>query len=273
MTAPTARPIRHLPFSAEAAPLQLAASLALLAGVEAGGLPVMRWYGMDPPALILGSSQQPEQVDPVARRTLGVHVYRRSSGGGAVLTTEQLGLDIALPANDPLLPTDITASYRWLGEVWVAALAGLGIEGRMVSVAEARADVQALSPTLRRICYAGLSPYEVVAGGRKLVGLAQRRRRGGALYQCGVYLRWSPDATAALMRADEASALVIQELAARVVGLDMVATPPVPTAARISAAFAAALTAHTGLTPAPSDWTVTETATRVQFAETIPALL
>lgn len=233
----------------------------------------MRWYGMDPPALILGSSQQPEEVNPVARRTLGVHVYRRSSGGGAVLTTEQLGLDIALPANDPLLPADITESYRWLGEVWVAALAGLGIEGQLVSVAEARADVQALSPTLRRICYAGLSPYEVVVGGRKLVGLAQRRRRGGALYQCGVYLRWSPDATAALMRAHEALAPVAEALAARVVGLDTVARPPAPTAEVVSATFATALTARTGLTPTPSGWTVAETATRLQFAETISALL
>lgn len=273
MTSPATRPIRLLPFSAESAPRQLAASLALLGGVEADGSPAIRWYGMDPPALILGSSQRPEEVNPGARRGLGVHVYRRSSGGGAVLTTEQLGLDVALPAADPLLPADITESYRWLGEVWVAALASLGVQGRLVSVAEARTDAQALSPTLKRICYAGLSPYEVVADGRKLVGLAQRRRRGGALYQCGIYLRWSPEATAALMTTDGDPTVVAQQLAARVVGLDAVAASRMSTAEVVMATFAAALTAQTGLTPTPTAWTEDETAARLEMAETIPAWL
>lgn len=273
MTPPTHRPIRRLPTSAEAAPRQLAASLALLGSVEGGGPPAMRWYTVDPPALILGSSQRPEEVNETARQTLGVHVYRRSSGGGAVLTTEQLGLDVALPVADPLLPTDITESYRWLGEVWVAALASLGVQGQLVTVADARANVQALSPTLKRICYAGLSPYEVVVAGRKLVGLAQRRRRGGALYQCGIYLRWSPNATAALMAANGDLATVTAQLAPRVTGLDAVTAPPAPTAARVIQAFEAALAERAGLQPTPAEWTVAESGARVEFARSISELL
>jgi lipoate-protein ligase A len=37
-------------------------------------------------------------------------------------------------------------------------------------------------------CFAGLSPWEVVAGGRKIAGLAQVRRRQGVLLVGGVLL-------------------------------------------------------------------------------------
>ena len=37
-------------------------------------------------------------------------------------------------------------------------------------------------------CFGGLSPYEVLAGGRKVVGLSQARRRQGTLLQAGVLL-------------------------------------------------------------------------------------
>ena len=37
-------------------------------------------------------------------------------------------------------------------------------------------------------CFGGLSPYEVLAGGRKVVGLSQARRRQGTLLQAGVLM-------------------------------------------------------------------------------------
>ena len=45
----------------------------------------------------------------------------------------------------------------------------------------------------RRACWAGLSPYELVLGdGRKLVGLAQRRRRGAVLHQVAIPVTTPP---------------------------------------------------------------------------------
>ncbi len=43
---------------------------------------------------------------------------------------------------------------------------------------------------LRRACCGSLSPYEVAIGARKLVGLAQVRRRGGVLFQVRLPLIW-----------------------------------------------------------------------------------
>ena len=67
-------------------------------------------------------------------------VHKRRSGGGAVLSDATLLLlDIALPPRDPLYREDVTESYRWLAEVWVAALGRVGLGARVLPVAEARA--------------------------------------------------------------------------------------------------------------------------------------
>ncbi|MFN8483968.1 MAG: ligase [Anaerolineae bacterium] len=256
------RSIRVLPWSAAPADQELASSAALLAGLEAVGQPAMRWYEMAPPALVLGSGQRPADVNMATCLARGVPVVRRSSGGGAVFSGVSLSLDIALPPLDPLDSHDITESYRWLGETWVAALASLGVAARLVSVAEARADAQALSPLLKRVCYAGLSPYEVAVGSRKVVGLAQRRRRQGALLQGGVYLRWPSEETAALVGVtDEEQAALAEALPKKVAGLDELRVGGAPSLAALRAAFEAALRER-GVTPSPAEWTAMERVAR-----------
>jgi lipoate-protein ligase A len=45
---------------------------------------------------------------------------------------------------------------------------------------------------LAAVCYATRGRGEVLWQGRKLVGLAQRRRRHGAMVQCGMLRHWAP---------------------------------------------------------------------------------
>jgi lipoate-protein ligase A len=159
------------------------------------------------PALVLGSAQSEETVDGAACAADGLRVLRRGSGGGAVLCDPGLlEVDVALPAGHALLVDDVSESYRFLGTAWLEALASLGIEGRLVAVAEARATTEARRAAARLACYAGLSPYEVVDGnGAKLVGFCQRRRRGAALYQCGLACGRDPGDVARYVRVDRAA--------------------------------------------------------------------
>jgi lipoate-protein ligase A len=138
--------------------------------------------------LVIGSAQPDDTIDRAACEAEGVRVLRRGSGGGAVLCDPGLlEVDVALPAGHPLLEHDVSESYRFLGELWLEALHGLDVDGRLVPVAEARALPDERRAAARVACYAGLSPYEVVdAAGAKLVGMCQRRRRGAALFQCSL---------------------------------------------------------------------------------------
>ncbi len=201
----------------------LAAGDALLSTADDRGIPAMRWYSVARPALILGRGQAQTHVDAPACQQASIAVHRRTSGGTAVLMTpDLLMLDMAIPTGHRLYSADVTHSYRWFGEVWVAALQKLGIAGRMLDVAEAREDTAQLDPLVRRVCFGGFSPYEIVVAGdeRKLVGFAQVRRHMGALLQAGVYRQWQPALLAGLLSlAPHERDWLTAQLAARATGL------------------------------------------------------
>ncbi|MDP9404170.1 MAG: hypothetical protein M3P85_12785 [Actinomycetota bacterium] len=151
------------------------------------------------PALVLGSTQPAADVDDGAVVAAGVDVARRRSGGGAVLVEPRrmVWADVVVPAGDPLWQPDVGRAFWWLGEVWVAALASLGVAG--ASVHRGPLVPSRWSPM---VCFAGLGPGEVCAGGGKVVGIAQRRVREGALFQCAVPLAWDPAAIPTLLALD-----------------------------------------------------------------------
>lgn len=145
-----------------------------------------------PAALVLGSAQ------PETDAATTIDVVKRGTGGGAVLCdVGTLLIDLAVPAGHALAPEDVTEAYRPLGEAIQVALVGMGLDCRTVTVDEARAMDDAHKAAARRACWAGLSPYELVlADGRKLVGLAQRRRRGAVLHQIAIPVTTPPAAVA-----------------------------------------------------------------------------
>lgn len=239
----------------------LAGAEAMLDGVAASGVPAARWCTTVPPALLLGASQDPSVVNAEACREAGVAVYKRAAGGAVVLAGEGLlGFDIALPIDHPLVLSDLTQSYRWIGNAWAEALESLCLPARLVGVDEARAGARATddaSRLARLACFGALSPYEVTLGGRKVVGLAQVRRRHGALFQCAVLLSWSPAQLAALLAVRPgARERLVAALAERAIGLNDGAAQSV-TCAEIVAAVDAALDAR-GLSLADASWTPAE---------------
>jgi lipoate-protein ligase A len=173
---------------------------ALLAGLELSGRPAIRWSRAKHPALILGSSQRLDEIDWAVAEATQVTVHKRRSGGGAVYADDGLlWLDVALPKDHRLHLPDMTQSYRWFGEVWATALAELGLPARVIDVPAARELNASLHPAVQRACYGGVSPYEVLVGDRKIVGLAQVRRHWGAVLQSGIYLHWQPDCVSNLL--------------------------------------------------------------------------
>ncbi len=190
----------------------LAGSERLLAAVGAGGLPALRWYVMPQPALVLGVGQPLDDFDAAACRRAGLPIVRRSSGGTAVLADDGLlNLDIALPAAHRLGHRDVVRAYAWLGTALTRALRRLGWAACVVTpdaarrdTADLRADERPGATALRRTCFGGRSPYEVMVAGRKVVGLCQVRRRAGTLYQVGILLGFDATRLAGLLRGSAA---------------------------------------------------------------------
>lgn len=159
----------------------------------------LAWWLVDGQALVMGRGSQ-VSADADACAAADVDIVRRSSGGGPVLwSSDLLALDVIVPKAHAWYSDDVAASYRRLGAALAAALTRLGAPARAVSPAEARGgrdDMGVLA------CYAALSPWEVVIGHRKVVGLSQVRRRTGILLQAGVVLDLHPERLGSLLAVD-----------------------------------------------------------------------
>lgn len=153
------------------------------AGIPPNPTRLLRWCDPDGPALVIGSAQT------VPTDTLGLDVVRRRSGGTAVVVVpgDLVWADVVLPAGDPLWAEDVGVAPVWVGEAWAAALAELG-----VADLDVHRGAMVRTPESATWCFAGLGPGEVRAGGRKVVGISQRRTRSAALFQCAALLRWKP---------------------------------------------------------------------------------
>lgn len=138
--------------------------------------PAVRVWGYRAPAVVLGCAQRPDAE--IARRApaAGVPVCVRRSGGGAVLAGPwMLSATVVLPPRHPLAAVaSIPASFRWFGLAHVAWLTAVGVDACARPKAMTPVD-----PAVSWACFAGLSHWEVQAGGRKIVGLAQTRGQHG----------------------------------------------------------------------------------------------
>lgn len=170
------------------------------------------------PALVLGSTQRETDADGLAADAFDVEVCRRRSGGGAVLLVPGLTtwIDVEIPKGDPLWEDDVSRAAHWLGRTWVVALASFGVRASLHT-----GGVMETSWS-RKVCFGGLGPGEVTIDGHKLVGISQRRTRGGTRFQCVVHRKWDPVpilGLLALHHRERAAALVDLTLAGA--GLDV----------------------------------------------------
>jgi len=138
-------------------------------------------------ALVLGSTQPDGDVDRARVTSRGLDLTRRRSGGGAVLVEPETlaWIEVYVPRQDPLWEPDVGRSFWWLGQAWADAITALGVPGP---------DVHRSPPVATAwsswVCFAGVGPGEVTVGHRKVVGMAQRRTRAGALFQCAALVSW-----------------------------------------------------------------------------------
>ena len=149
-----------------------------------------RMYTVERPGLVLGSAQAAGAADQRRAASSGVEVVRRRSGGGAVLLWpgRQVWADFFVAATDPLWHDDVTLATRWVGRLWASAVASLSTSGCSVHTERLIADRWG-----RLVCFAGMGPGEVFVGGRKVVGVSQRRSRDRVRIQTAARLQPEKD--------------------------------------------------------------------------------
>jgi lipoyl(octanoyl) transferase len=229
---------RLLPFATCNGPANMANDETLLTTAGCGSAS-FRLYAWSEPTLSLGYFQPTalRETDPLLA---ALPFVRRCTGGETLVHHHELTYALALPPD-----SEWQARARpWLcrmHDVITIALAELGVSNISCPAGEKKLG--------KVLCFLHQVPGDLICGGAKVVGSAQRKQRGALLQHGAILLAQSPY-TPALPG--------LQELA----GFDPRRLDELRTA------LLDAFSNETGWRLEPADWTATERATAAELADT-----
>jgi lipoate---protein ligase len=154
-------------------------------GVQAPGAAMWSYSSV---ALILGRSQKSSVAMLERADEEGIDVVVRAAGGGAVIAGSWMcSHTVLVPPDHALVRMSLPRSYEAIGEAWRRVLSKLGIPTDITPRVSAR--VAGVDHTKGWACFGSLSCGELVGpGNRKIMGLAQVRRRNGVAICAGLLL-------------------------------------------------------------------------------------
>jgi lipoate-protein ligase A len=155
--------------------LNMAVDAAILSAVGRNEVPpTLRLYRWDPPCISLGYSQPYADLDQGLLQTREWDVVRRPTGGRAILHTDELTYAVIGPKTDPRLEGGLLQSYRRLSSALSSSLKILGLPVEIHSGKIPNANSQP-------VCFENPSDFEITVEGKKIIGSAQARKKGGIL--------------------------------------------------------------------------------------------
>ena len=143
----------------------------LLSFNPATSLPVLRFYGWEPPALSLGRFQNAADTLNLSRcRSAAVPVVRRVTGGGVIYHADELTYSIVCAPRHLPPAASVKESFRHLTAFLLRCYERLGLAPRYAGDHE-----NSRSGERTPFCFAGQETYDILIGGKKIGGNAQRR--------------------------------------------------------------------------------------------------
>jgi lipoate-protein ligase A len=170
---------RLLSFQVADGPTNMATDEALLSAAS-GGVATLRFYGWTEATLSLGyfQSAQVRLADPLLAQ---LPFVRRPSGGDTLVHHHELTYALGMPP-----------AWRghgpWLVQMHKLIATALQLLGIAVSLFEPTVPTSFEGP----LCFHHFAPGDVLLDSRKVVGSAQRQRRGAVVQHGAILLRQSP---------------------------------------------------------------------------------
>ncbi len=157
---------------------------ALLNDLDPRGPAVLHLYDWQGDCATFGYFIKPEEflnLEGVQRR--GLTLARRPTGGGIVFHVCDYAFSVLIPAEHPCASVNTLANYRTVNQAVIDAVSAFrgGAE-----IALLPTEPQAADAMSAHFCMAKPTKYDVMIGGRKIGGAAQRRCKQGLLHQGSV---------------------------------------------------------------------------------------
>ncbi|MEQ9409087.1 MAG: hypothetical protein RIK87_15230 [Fuerstiella sp.] len=145
----------------------------------------VRIYRWNEPTVSVGYFQK--SLDDVDPRLAHCPRVRRASGGGAILHDDEWTYSCALPNSHPLR-SDPVSLYSVIHTAIVQLMTSCGAAANLRMDAAQATAAPSEEPFL---CFLRADPRDVVYNGHKILGSAQRRRRGNIMQHGSILMRAS----------------------------------------------------------------------------------
>lgn len=187
--------------------------------------PLLRFYTWHPWTLSLGFHQKIDNSLLQRAEQADIPVVRRDTGGRAVLHAEELTYSFILPVTDPLAEAGLLPLYHNINCALLKGFTALGVAGTQAS--EPTNLRQHYRSAASDICFSSSVQSEIVFGGRKLVGSAQRRFSRTVLQHGSILLGQAHERIVDLLFEEQEREAALQVIRSRSISLgEIVEEPP-----------------------------------------------
>jgi lipoyl(octanoyl) transferase len=167
---PTARLINDVPHRAA---FNMAADLHLLSLCEQSPSVFVRFYSWEKPSITLGMTEKPEEtLDFAAMASAGVEWIRRPTGGRSVLHDDDITYSCVFSNGVGGMGSSLMETY---GVISGCLMKGLEKAGIRCGAHDSPLDSHLARSSARLPCFLSPNRHEIMAGGKKLLGSAQKR--------------------------------------------------------------------------------------------------
>jgi len=168
------------------AAFNMAEDLRLLDSCVEDEAVVLRLYSWDPPAVSLGCMQKPEQtLDLESLRAAGFGWVVRPTGGRAILHHDDLTYCIVFPKRIAAMGSSVAESYAVISR---CLQRGCTLAGIATQAHDSVLDSREVRRKIKLPCFLAPNRDEIMAGGHKLAGSAQKRTARAVLQHGSVPL-------------------------------------------------------------------------------------
>lgn len=162
----------------------MAVDEALLNGFKEGDLPIVRLYGWEPSLSAGRFSKLEKSIDMEKLKERNISCVRRMSGGGILVHGGDLSYSLIMQRGS-LRKNGVKESYRTVCGFLIRLYHGLGYK------AEYACDTE-YELSHSDICLVGNESYDILIGGKKIGGNAQRYTREAVFQHGSIPMRLEP---------------------------------------------------------------------------------
>lgn len=163
----------------------------LLDQLDPQGPSILHFYNWNVPSLTYGYFIDPtHHLNVDVLQKYGLQKARRPTGGGIIFHLTDFAFSILIPSNHPKFSLNTLENYAFINEKVANSVAHFTSQSLQPQLIVQ--EPECISKECFPFCMAKVTQYDLMIGGKKVGGAAQRRTKQGLLHQGSLFLLQPP---------------------------------------------------------------------------------